>query len=689
MARFGDGTARKLSRRCAVAAALTGLAACSGDPAPGPEPATVARHDLSVDGTDPARFFDLPFPSDLRLDDAGRPDLRGFPVSPNADLFEPILARAGQRVGLPTTPVAYFRFSAPLTPRLPSDRIAAAPDAPLLLIDVDPSSPDRGTLLPTVASTPTPDGYVPDHLLAVASWPGFVLAPERTYAFVVTNHLLDAQGAPIGPDEDFAALRDGAQVATPAGSAAAATFAPLWPALELAGVDRRSVISAAVFTTGDVVAELADLSDAVRSAHEVTIEGLAVDPDDGADHERFCELHGTVSFPQFQRGEPPFDEEGQFELDSSGLPVVQRQELAPIVIALPKRAMPEAGFPLVLYFHGSGGLAAQVVDRGRVTEPGGEPTKGEGPAHVLAAHGFATAGSAHPVNPERLPGASDIAYLNFDNLAAFPDTFRQGVLEQRLYLDALLELTIDPALVASCSGLSLPAGQSGYRFDVSRVLATGQSMGGMYTNLIGAIDPRIGAVVPTGAGGYWSFFFFETSLIGGKTLVPLLLGSATDTDYLHPAVQIVQMAFEPSEPMVYMPRLARRPLPGHPVRPVYEPVGLGDSYFPTAVYDAMVLAYGNAQAGEVIWPSMQEALALAGLDGIAPYPVADNLGNDPDVAHTGVVVQYEGDGIYDPHAIYGQLDAVKHQYGCFFETFWSTGTATVPAPAPLGTPCVP
>jgi hypothetical protein len=53
-----------------------------------------------------------------------------------------------------------------------------------------------------------------------------------------------------------------------------------------------------------------------------------------------------------------------------------------------------------------------------------------------------------------------------------------------------------------------------------------------------------------------------------------------------------------------------------------------------------------------------------------------------------VVVQYEGDGIYDPHAIYGQLDAVKHQYGCFLETALA-GQALVPAPAALGSPCVP
>ena len=56
-------------------------------------------------------------------------------------------------------------------------------------------------------------------------------------------------------------------------------------------------------------------------------------------------------------------------------------------------------------------------------------------------------------------------------------------------------------------------------------------------------------------------------------------------------------------------------------------------------------------------------------------------------SYTGVIVQYRGDGIYDPHSIFSQLDTVKYQYGCFFDTFLRTGTAVVPAAQPLGTPC--
>src|SRR4029078_3804732 len=111
-------------------------------------------------------------------------------------------------------------------------------------------------------------------------------------------------------------------------------------------------------------------------------------------------------------------------------------------------------------------------------------TKGEGPAYVLSPFGFAMAGSALPVNPERLPGAKETAYLNFNNLAAGHDLSRQGGIEQRLFLDALAKLQIPPAIVAACSGLTLPPGATDYHFDAGHVFAQGQSMGGQSTNMV-------------------------------------------------------------------------------------------------------------------------------------------------------------------------------------------------------------
>jgi len=242
--------------------------------------------------------------------------------------------------------------------------------------------------------------------------------------------------------------------------------------------------------------------------------------------------------------------------------------------------------------------------------------------------------------------------------------------------------------VAQCTGLSLPAAETSYHFNADPLLVQGQSMGAMYANLISAVEPRVRATVATGAGGYWSYFILVTQTIPNiKGELSLLLDTPPDYTHLHPSMHLFQVAIEPVDPIASMPRLARDPLPGAPARPIYEPHGLGDSYFPTAVQDAVALAYGNEEAGDPIWPGMQALLTLGGLGGFQPYPVANERTSLDGTPYTGVVVEYQGDGIYDPHAIYSQLDSVKYQYGCFLETMFKTGKAIVPAPSSYATPC--
>ena len=645
--------------------------------------------DPSADLRSPEHFFDYPWPADVRLAD-GHPDVRGFPLPDDLTLMAGVVAEAGEHAAWPVQPVAWFRFDGALAPRDPADVLPAGKDQPILLVDVGADSPNRGKLTPVVAKTLEEDRFTPANVLAVAPRPGFVLRGGHTYAFVVRRGAGAADGSPLGVPERLWAL---SHSYIPPGDED--ELAPLWPVLDTLGVPRDDVAAATVFTTGDVIADLYALTEGLRARDHATIQDLAVDPDDGADHARYCELHGTLTLPQYQQGTPPFNAEGLFELGADGLPVVQRTADVPIVLTIPKAKMPPAGWPLVLYFHGSGGLSTQVVDRGPKSVPDGPTAKGMGPAHVLAGHGFAAVGAALPVNPERVPGAGETAYLNFSNLAAFRDTFRQGIIEQRMMLDALLALEIPPETVAACGPApQLPPGATAHHFHVdaahpgeSPVFAMGQSMGGMYANLITAVEPRIRAVVPTGAGGYWSYFILITHLLNAKPLLAALLDTEADLTFLHPMLHMLQTAWETAEPMVAMPRLAQRPLPGHPVRAVYDPVGQGDHYFPTELYDAVALAYGHRQAGDEIWPTMQDALKLAGLEGLLSYPVTDDVHSEDGTPYTGVIAQYEGDGVGDPHEIFAQLPGVMHQYGCFLETFRDTGHATLVAPAAEDAPC--
>ncbi|MBN8611580.1 MAG: hypothetical protein J0L92_13390 [Deltaproteobacteria bacterium] len=650
-------------------------------------PSGPARALFDLDAVD-EDFFAFPFPSDLRLDPDGTPSMEGFPASTVA-IVASLLELAETRPGWPTIPVAFFRFTAPLAPRAEADVMPPSTSAPFLLVDVDPSSPDRGALVPTIALTLTTDRYTGSSLVAVAAVPGWVLHPNRQYAFVIQRSAMGWDDGPIEAEPTIQALLRGEAPSASWGADALTLYAPLRETLSTLGVPADDVATATVFTTADVVADLRTMVDAVRARDDVSIEGLALDPSDGDDHPRYCELLGTVSMPQFQEGTPVFDTEGHFVIGEDGLPIEQRRETARVVVTIPRTPMPAAGYPLHLYIHGSGGLASQVVDRGPYGRDGIE-TPGEGPAHVVAEHGIAAVGTSMPLSPDRVPGASSIAYLNFGNLDAFPFTFHQGVMEQALLLDALATLRIPLSSLGTCTGVTLPPGETEIHFDFAHLVGGGQSMGAMYLNMLAAIDGRITALVPTGAGGFWSYMILETELISNTRM---LLGSILRTSgdalsHLHPAMHVLQLGWESADPMVFMPRISRRPLEGITPRPIYEPVGRGDSYFPTVLFDAMALAYGHRQAGTEVWPTMQPRLAWAELDGLASYPVAGNLESESGVVYTGAVIQSAGDGFSDGHNVFMQVPEIRFQWGCFLRSSIA-GTPTIPAPAAPGSPCMP
>ncbi len=292
--------------------------------------------ELDADFADEARFWDFPYPSDLRLK-GGAPISSGFPNPLGKKLVENLRSAAGGRKGFPVVPTGYFHFDAPLAKRTPSTVIAADAKSPVFLVDVDPASPDRGKLTPLVAGTLGTDDYVPENALGVAPRPGFILHGKRKYAYVVRRDLNDAKGKPLGVNATFAALASGGAPAGGRGADAKSLYAPLLDTLKTLGVAATDVAAATVFTTGDVVADLGAMSDQVLSKYSAKIETLAVDPDDGAAHPRYCELKGTITFPQFQRGKAPFDSEGLFELEGD-VPKKQGDETVPFTLSLPKGA---------------------------------------------------------------------------------------------------------------------------------------------------------------------------------------------------------------------------------------------------------------------------------------------------------------------------------------------------------------
>ena len=113
--------------------------------------------------------------------------------------------------------------------------------------------------------------------------------------------------------------------------------------------------------------------------HDAPIADLAIDLADGAEHVGYCELVGTVTFPQFQRGVAPYGSDGDFEYDDDGAPIAQGELTVALAITIPFGEMPATGWPLYQFFHGSGGESSGLVDLGKTPSIGAEPVIGVSP----------------------------------------------------------------------------------------------------------------------------------------------------------------------------------------------------------------------------------------------------------------------------------------------------------------------
>ena len=585
--------------------------------------------DLGADASAPSGFYSTPFPSDLRLNSAGGPDYSGFPLVAGNTLLNATIPLASGRKGFSTLAVAYFQFTAPLAPLDGMTVIPAGKASNILLVDVDQTSPNRGTFYPTVAETLPADPYTDNlpNVVAVAAQPGFVLSPNRRYAFAIRREQRDANGNLLAVAPTLALLAQGKAPPGALGSAAATLFDAAFETLTQAGIMADDIAAATVFTTGDVVAATGEMTTKLVAEYPETITGLTVTPttgdDAGSTYPRICELQGTITLPQFQTGTPPFASSGgTFQIGSDGLPIKQSDLAVPMAISIPTTGpMPATGYPLVLYFHGSGGVSTQFIDRGPILVPDGGNTPGQGPAYVLAPFGFAMAGAALPVNPQRVPNGGEYDYIEVTNLPSFIGNFQQGIIEQRIFLHALTQLTIEPSLLAAaCPAVTVPEGQQNLLRHEPPLFAGPVDGGHVHAphHRRGAELPRHGA---DGGGRLLDLLPHEQPVPPQRQRPPERRARAPRRAAVLPPPDV--LAPRERDRADRPDRLGRahlsKPTPGTTPRPIYEPVGQDDSYFSNPVYNAMAMSFGHREVGSVIWSSMQTDLSEEGLGGIVPY----------------------------------------------------------------------
>jgi len=449
-----------------VIAALAFFCACSS-PTEEIQPVTAALFDVSLEDG----FASFPWPSDARLTEAGTPDLGPYPVLASGDLVDVYRQAVMEMVvGFGTNPQIMVRFDGDLDPwTLPPQLETMTAASPILLIDVDEDSPDRGALVPVKLQWQAAAGvYIDARTLTAITSTGFSLRPGTTYAFVVRDSLLDAEDRPLVASEDILELMAGG-----GDPALAAVYAPLGPALDLLGVPRTEVASATVFTTGEPTAELHLIREFVADPGRMqapTLTDLLLTSEDVAGYALY---EGTYETPVFQRGEPPYGSEGGGFEFVDGEPVVQRWESVTFSLSVPLTDVPEDGFPVVIALPGTGGTIYDHLT--------GDAVRSMGELLSDESRRVATFSFEPPLHGSRGEGAQpDLHTFNYFNPESSRCVLRQEAIDASVAIRLLRE-----ALAPAHPELDL---------DASRIGFFGHSQGAHIGALLAAVEPEIDPV---------------------------------------------------------------------------------------------------------------------------------------------------------------------------------------------------
>ena len=589
-------------------------------------------------GTGDGDFYRLPFPNDVRMS-GGKISLKGHP-SPGSDLlgFDVVARYLGDLEatvdGFSTFPTVYFRFSAGVD----IGGTFKAKDAIQLLDITDAKNPVPQSYY--WSATTARNNYICNNWLGLKIPGGQTLTPGHTYAVVIASSVRDTGGKPIQVASDFTALL-GASAPSDATLAAAWTkYAPLRAWAAASGTATSSILVAAQFTVGHPNAIGAKLASAVAATTAPTAAswircGDKPSPCPQATGDRACpatadpsfdELHALVSLPIFQKGTEPYEtptDGGDFVLAADGTPQVQRTEAVCMALTVPKGTMPAAGWPLVVYAHGTGGSFRSHIN--------------ESVAAREAKQGIAVLGIdqvEHGTRRGTSMSSPDDLFYNFANPLAARGNPLQGAADQM-------------SLVRFASTLDLVMAQSptGGIIKVGPVAFWGHSQGATAGGIALPYTAGVlGAVLSGEGASLEDALVNKTNPVNIAAVLPVVLEDSS-VDAMHPVLALLQNDLGLVDPLNHAGALVTKPLDAAHQKHVFQPYGQGDTYAPPVTEGIFAAAAGLTEAAP---PSGVTGKPLFG----TPKPVP--LGSNTTVMGkmiTAVVRQYAPSSSYDGHFV--------------------------------------
>lgn len=590
-----------------------------------------------------SNFWRMPWPSDLRREADGSFDWQAWPDvadAPWVQMWFDALTRRKDAWGVNSAIVVPVSGRVDAT-SLPVDGQASLnDDASVFLLDVDPASPERGQRLPVSVSYRAPaELYASEHLIVAVPHYGFVRRANTTYALVVTRDVLDSHGRSLVGSDEFARA-----LAYPDADdeALAEHLEPLREALERFELEPADVVGAAVFTTSDPHDKLRRLATWAEALplpklgpwrfHSQTADYVAVEAE--------------FDVPIIQRGEPPFREigEGLIEWQGSAPHVLGSQPFR-LVLNVPTAAANPERLPLVIYLHGSGGNAEQVLDRGPTDEirDAPRPVPGTGPASWLAQAGLASVGFDFPLHGSRHdpPDPTGLMLYNLlGNIDATVDNFQVAATELWLLTRVLETLQLDSSEI---SELQQAVGDRTIAFDPDALSAIGQSMGSTIGIPWASLDPRLDAAVWSGAGGILAEIALSARqpLQLKPILAQLMNLEPAELTSDHPLLHALQTLWDQVDPVSVAAHVSRFPIEPNVGKHQLMLAGYEDGYFSPRAQGALALALGTplvtAPVEETLpswlWGARESAPVTANLHdqltvGLSQWSAPNGFGHD-------------------------------------------------------------
>lgn len=662
--------------KLATAASLLTLAllpSCSDDPPAATSAQAVASLFVvpsSLDELREERFFEHPFPSDVRREADGSARFTGWP-NPFQNVLIGEYTKSTDHLldGFSPAAPAYLRFTGPIDPTsLPKDPPASiAADASVQIVDVDPASPEKGQrrLVQLHWQEAVTDGsYWQPNTLAVMPILGRPLRPKTRYAVVVTNKVRAKGGGTIARSSDLEEVL-GTRPASPRTQQTKDLFAPALGELASAGIAANDIVHLTVFTTNDPTAELFAIADDVKANVTPPTAADWTAKDSSADYDVYEGSYGPS--PNYQGGTTPYRKppDGGGFVFENGKPKLQGTFDLRFALAVPKAdkcPAPPSGYPVVLYAHGTGGDYRSFLDDGTGRALAQRCLASMGVDQIF--HGTRP-GSPAPNDPQR-DSKIQLLFFNFDNAFAARTNNRQSAIDvvqqARLFTETKVKVPANVSRTASEIG-----------FDPGRVLFFGHSQGGLNGPLFLAASDLARGGVLSGAGSMLVVALLEkTKPVDVAGAVRVLLGladeeRAKELNVFHPGLALTQTIVDATDPIHYGAFITTTPRAGFAPKSIFQTEGIaadgeGDTYAPPRGIEALAVSMSlpRVAPGVRVIPEAQWA-NLADVS-LSPSGVRGNLAGG---RATGALAQYPPRNGSDGHFVVFDVPEARSQAATF------------------------